>query len=661
MLPEIGHFALVLAFVAAAIEAPVMLAGARVGEAQAAAFGRRASVLIFALTAAAFIILMHAYATSDFSVVNVFENSHSAKPFVYKLTGTWGNHEGSMLLWALVLTLFSAILAGQGRAVPTQLHRLTLGVQALVTAAFLAFILFTSNPFERLIPAPADGQGLNPLLQDPGLAIHPPMLYLGYVGFSIPFSFAVAALIRGRADAVWARLVRPWALAAWTFLTMGIALGSWWAYYELGWGGWWAWDPVENASFMPWLAGVALIHSIRVVERRDALKGWAILLAITTFSLSLIGTFLVRSGVLTSVHAFAVDPTRGVFILMILIAAIGGSLTLYALRAGSLRATGAFSAVSRESALVVNNVLLLAACAIVFVGTFYPLFVDVFSGEKISVGAPYFNLVFTPVAMAALFLAAAGTLLAWKKASLKNVVWRLRYAGAAALVAALIVLVVADREKAAGMGAMALVAWLAVGAFTDIAERAKVFRAPAGALHRLASLPRAAWGATLAHFGIALFALGAAGVSIWKTEEIVRMAEGDTVTVAGYDVTLINVRDLEGRNYVAERATFEAAKGGSTLTLVGERRFYPVRGMQTTEAGISARAFGDLYISFSENASGAGWPVRILFHPFVGCLWWGAAVTALGGAFAVSDRGRKPARARQPSRSAPAGLKPAQA
>ncbi len=670
MLPEIGHFALILAFVAACAQAPVLLAGGRIGEADAALFGRRAAILIFALTGAAFFILMYAYAISDFSVFNVFQNSHTAKPFIYKLTGTWGNHEGSMLLWALVLALFSAMLAWQGRAVPTTLHRLTLGVQSLVIAAFLAFILFTSNPFERFIPAPSDGEGLNPLLQDPGLAIHPPFLYLGYVGFSIPFSFAVAALIRGQADAVWARLVRPWALAAWTFLTIGIGLGSWWAYYELGWGGWWAWDPVENASFMPWLAGVALIHSIRVVERRDALKGWAVLLAIMTFSLSLVGTFLVRSGILTSVHTFAVDPTRGVFILMILAAAIGGSLTLYAFRAGSLSATGSFSAVSREGALVVNNVLLVAACAIVFVGTFYPLFIDVLSGEKISVGAPYFNLVFTPIAGLALLLAAAATLMAWKKASLNAVALRLRYAAIAALAAAVIVLAIAEREKVAGAIALALVVWLAIGALTDIAGRVKLFRAPLGqSLARLAGLPRAAWGAALAHFGIALFALGASGISIWKTEEILLMNIGDSVTVAGYEVTLKNVEQLTGPNYVAELGQFEAVKGGRTLALDAERRFYPVRQMQTTEAGIRARATGDLYISFSENASGAGWPVRILFHPLVGCLWWGMAITAFGGAMAMTDRGRKPARARAPSRAQarrrsqdmPAGAKTAQA
>lgn len=647
MWPEIGHFALILALVVALVQASALLLAARVETPGAAGFAQRSSMLVFALVAASFFILMHAYAVSDFSVLNVFENSHTAKPFIYKLTGTWGNHEGSMLLWVLVLTLFSAVLAMQGRAIPPSLHILTLAVQSTIIAAFLAFVLFTSNPFERFIPAPVDGQGLNPLLQDIGLAIHPPFLYLGYVGFSVPFSFAVAALIRGRADAVWARLVRPWALAAWTFLTIGITLGSWWAYYELGWGGWWAWDPVENASFMPWLAGVALIHSVRVVERRDTMKAWAILLAILTFSLSLVGTFLVRSGVLTSVHAFAVDPARGVFILMILIAAIGGSLTLFALRATALKPTGSFEVVSRESALVLNNLLLIAASATVFVGTFYPLFIDVLSGQRISVGAPYFNLVFTPIAALIFLVAAAGTLLPWKKASLHDTLKRLAYPGAAALAAALIAAAIVDRHRLTGGLAMGLVVWLAGGALADLFSRVKLFRAPLGDVFaRARGLPRAAWGAALAHAGLALFAFGAVSISLWKSEEIKLMQEGDIVSVAGYDVTLVSVEQVNGPNYVAERARFNASKNGNVIALSGERRFYPVRGMQTTEAAIKPQFFGDLYINFGEN-TGAGWPVRAFFNPFVAFLWWGATVAALGGALSLSDRGRKPARVKR--------------
>ncbi len=648
MTPEIGHFALILAFMIALAQAASLFIGVNTGDGRFAVFGQRASILIFALTALSFGCLMYAYGTSDFSVINVFENSHSAKPFIYKLTGTWGNHEGSMLLWVLILALFSGMLAAQGRAAPRQLHMLTLGVQALIISAFIAFILFTSNPFERLFPTPADGTGLNPLLQDPGLAIHPPFLYLGYVGFSIPFSFAVAALILGKADSVWGRLVRPWALIAWTFLTIGIALGSWWAYYELGWGGWWAWDPVENASFMPWLAGTALIHSVRVVERRDALKGWAVLLAITTFSLSLVGTFLVRSGVLTSVHAFAVDPARGVFILMILVAAIGGSLTAYALRASSLTATGRFDPVSREGALVINNALLIVACATVFVGTFYPLFIDVLTGDKISVGAPYFNLIFTKIAAVALVLAAAGTLFAWKRADWRSVLRKLMPAGAAALVAGVIVLVIAEREKAAGAFAIMLVIWLAGGAISEIAQRVKLFRAPIGdSLARARGLPAAAWGAALAHFGLAVFALGTSGISLWKSEEVVLMAEGDVAEVAGYSVALSSVERLQGPNYEAERATFIATKNNESFSLSGERRFYPIRGMETSEAAIKAHGPGDLYISFGENTSGRGWPVRLFYNPFVGFLWIGAGVTAFGGLLAFADRGRRPARLRR--------------
>ena len=654
MIPEIGHFALILAFVAAIAQAVALFVGAQGGDDRFAVFGRRASLVIFALTATSFFSLMYAYGHSDFSVVNVYENSHSAKPLIYKLTGTWGNHEGSMLLWVLILTLFSAVLSLQGRAAPRELHLLTLGVQALIITAFIAFILFTSNPFLRLFPEPLDGTGLNPLLQDPGLAIHPPFLYLGYVGFSIPFSFAVAALIRGQADTVWAKLMRPWALIAWTFLTIGITLGSWWAYYELGWGGWWAWDPVENASFMPWLAGTALIHSIRVVERRDAMKGWAVLLAITTFSLSLVGTFLVRSGVLTSVHAFAVDPARGVFILAILTAAIGGALTAYAWRASTLTPTGAFAPVSREGALVVNNVLLLAACATVFVGTFYPLFIDVLSGDKISVGAPYFNLIFPKIAALTMALAAIGTLLAWKRADLSASLKRLIPAAAAALVVAIIVALIADRARVAGAFSFGLVIWLIAGAATEIADRIKLFRAPVkDSLARARGLPGAAWGAAIAHIGLAVFALGAVGISLWRTQETVLMAEGDSAAVAGYAVTLTSVERLRGPNYEAERAVFTATKGGETFSLSGERRYYPIRTMETSEAAIRSHRNGDLYISFGENTTGRGWPVRLFYNPFVAFLWFGAGITAFGGLVAFADRGRKPAKLRRRAETKP--------
>ncbi len=658
MIPEIGHFALILAFMIAIAQSVSLLIGFNRADARFAAFGGRASIVIFCLAGLAFSCLMFAYATSDFSVANVFENSHSAKPFIYKLTGTWGNHEGSMLLWVLILALFSAVLAMQARAAPVKLHMLTLGVQAMIITAFIAFVLFTSNPFERLFPTPMNGEGLNPLLQDPGLAIHPPFLYLGYVGFSIPFSFAVAGLVLGRVDSVWGRLVRPWALIAWVFLTIGIALGAWWAYYELGWGGWWAWDPVENASFMPWLAGTALIHTVRVVERRDAMKGWASLLAITTFSLSLVGTFLVRSGVLTSVHAFAVDPTRGVFILTILMAAIGGSLTVYAVRASTLSATGRFEPVSREGALVVNNALLVAACATVFVGTFYPLFIDVLSGDKISVGAPYFNLIFTKIAALTLAIAAIGTLLAWKRANLRTVLRSMAPIAAAALAAGVIVLVIAERERVAGAFAVMLVVWLAGGALIDIIGRTKLFRVPLkDSLARARGLPGAAWGAVIAHSGLALFAFGAAGASLWNAEHVALMAEGDSAEISGYEVTLTSVEQFRGPNYEAERASFMARRGADEFEISGERRFYPIRGMETSEAAIRAHRVGDLYVSFGANQTGRGWPVRLYYKPFVGCLWWGAALTALGGLVAFTDRGRKPARLRRRRHASPAGMK----
>ncbi|MBI1366387.1 MAG: heme lyase CcmF/NrfE family subunit [Alphaproteobacteria bacterium] len=646
MVPEIGHFALILAFFTALAQAALPLLGGRIGEPRFAAFGRQCAVLLFILTGTSFACLVYSYAVSDFTVLNVVQNSHTTKPFIYKLTGAWGNHEGSMLLWVLILALYGAVLARGGRAVPAGLHSLTLSVQGMIAAAFIAFVLFTSDPFTRVFPAPPNGEGLNPLLQDKGLAVHPPFLYLGYVGFSVPFAFAVAALIRGRADSVWARLVRPWALTAWTFLTIGITLGSWWAYYELGWGGWWAWDPVENASFMPWLAGVALIHSIRVVERRDALKGWAVLLAILTFSLSLVGTFLVRSGVLTSVHAFAVDPARGAFILMILAFAIGGSLTLFAIRGATLQATGAFAPVSRESALIANNVLLVAACATVFTGTFYPLFVDVLSGEKISVGPPYFNRVFVPIAAATLALAAGAMLIPWKKASLTAVSKKLLFAGVIAAGAGVLVGVTAPSKVIAGGAAVALVAWLVVGTLTDLGERTALFRRPlADSFRRATGLPRATWGASLAHIGIAVYAAGAAGMSLWKTTDVIFMKEGDTAVIHSISVKLDDVRRIKGPNWIADSATFIASKANrAPERLEAERRFYPVRGMQTTEAAIHPQAFGDLYITIGDHVDGKGWPVRIYFNPFVACLWWGAATVVFGGVLSISDRGKRPRR-----------------
>ncbi|HLB80969.1 MAG TPA: heme lyase CcmF/NrfE family subunit, partial [Dongiaceae bacterium] len=502
MITELGHYALILALALALVQGTLPLIGAQRGVAAWMELAPTTAAGQFVFIALAFGALTHAYVTSDFSVLNVVENSHSSKPLLYKITGVWANHEGSMLLWVLILAVFGLAVVAFGRNLPPALRARVLGVQGLIGSGFLAFLLLTSNPFLRAAPAPLDGQGLNPLLQDLAMSFHPPFLYLGYVGFSITFAFAVAALIEGRVDAAWARWVRPWALAAWCFLTLGIAMGSWWAYYELGWGGWWFWDPVENASFMPWLAGTALIHSATVVEKRDALKSWTILLAILAFSLSLIGTFLVRSGVLTSVHAFAVDPARGVFILLLLTLAIGGSLTLYALRAPTLKAGGLFAPISREGGLVLNNILMATAAATVFIGTLYPLLLDAVGGGKVSVGAPYFNGTFVPLMVPALLAVAAGPLLPWKRGDLAGALGRLKLA--AAIVAVVVVATWGLRTDASVLAlfGIALAAWVVGSALAELAERVKLFRAPLGdSLRRAGGVPRAAYGMTVAHIG----------------------------------------------------------------------------------------------------------------------------------------------------------------
>src|SRR5882762_1376749 len=499
MIVELGHYALVLALFMALLQASLPLIGAARGHLALMALADTTAVAQLVFVAFAFFALMHAYVTSDFSVLNVVQNSHSLKPLLYKVTGVWGNHEGSMVLWVLILSLYGAAVALFGGNLPPALRARVLAVQGMIGAAFLLFILLTSNPFIRVVPAPLDGNGLNPLLQDPGLAFHPPFLYLGYVGFSMAFSFAVAALIEGRVDAAWARWVRPWTLVAWCALTCGIAMGSWWAYYVLGWGGWWAWDPVENASFMPWLAGTALLHSAIVVEKRDALKSWTILLAIIAFSLSLIGTFLVRSGVLTSVHAFAVDPARGAFILALLIGAIGGSLTLYAVRAPALKLGGLFAPISREGALVLNNLLLATAAATVFLGTLYPLFLDAVGGGKVSVGAPFFAATFVPLMVPLLVTMVFGPLLAWKRGDLAGALGRLTLAFAAAALIALATLWLATGGPVGAIFGTAL----------EYGERIKLFRAPLrDSWQRASALPRAAYGMTMAHLGVAVLVAG---------------------------------------------------------------------------------------------------------------------------------------------------------
>ncbi|MGH6884986.1 MAG: heme lyase CcmF/NrfE family subunit, partial [Geminicoccales bacterium] len=500
MIAELGHFALTLALIVALLQASLPLWGAARGDERLMALARPAALAQLLLIAIAFGALTHAYVVSDFSLLNVYQNSHTAKPLLYKITGVWGNHEGSMLLWVLILALFGAAVAAFGNNLPDTLRARVLAIQAWIASGFLAFSLFTSNPFVRVFPTPANGQDLNPLLQDPGLAFHPPMLYLGYVGFSMAFSFAVAALIEGKVDAAWARWVRPWTLAAWCALTGGIALGSWWAYYELGWGGWWFWDPVENVSFMPWLMGTALLHSALIVEKRDALKVWTILLAILTFSLSLIGTFIVRSGLLTSVHAFATDPERGVFILLLLGLAIGGSLTLFAFRAPLLKPGGLFAPVSRESALLLNNLLLAAAAATVFLGTLYPLLIEALGGSKLSVGTPFYNATFVPIMVPLAIVMGIGPLLPWKRAELASVLPRLWLALAAAVVVTLTAAAVVEGGPLLAPLGLGLAAWLFVATLTDWAERVRLFRVPlALAWQRARGLPRSSYGMTLAH------------------------------------------------------------------------------------------------------------------------------------------------------------------
>ena len=606
-------------------------------------FARTGAMAQFVLVLAAFACLTVLFAQSDFSALVVAENSHTDKPFLYKLTGVWGNHEGSMLLWSLILTGYTAALAWSAKPVEARLISLTFAVQSLITAAFTAFLLFTSNPFARLWPGPENGQDLNPLLQDPGLASHPPMLYAGYVGFSITFAFAVAALIEGRVDARWARIVRPWALAAWTFLTIGIALGASWAYYELGWGGWWAWDPVENASLLPWLAGTAFIHSLRVMEKRDTLKAWTILLALMTFALSMVGTFLVRSGLLTSVHAFAVDPERGVFILGILIALIGGSLLIYGLRANLLKPTGLFSEISRESTLLVNNLVLAAACALVFFGTFYPLFVTTVSDETVTVGAPFYNNTFNPMIGALLVLVPVSGMLAWKRGKLMPVLKDLAPAAIAALAGALAAFWIADRGLVAGALGTALAIWVGLGVLTDLAKRFKLGQiAFSASLARAARLPLGIWGMAVAHFGVAIVVFAITGVSAWKQEASAFLMPGEHLDIRELAITLDDVRQYEGSNYIAEQGRFTVRRGQQVVAdMTAERRLYPVRGMSTTESAIHARATGDVYVTIGQPSPEHGWPVHVYLYPFAVWLWIGSAVLGLGGLLSLLDRGRR--------------------
>ena len=640
MIIEAGHFAMILALMAAVLQTALPLYARFYEKPEGYDATLPASKAQFALLCFAFAALTWAYVGSDFSVENVWRNSHSAKPMIYKISGVWGNHEGSMLLWALILALFGALVAWFGTNLPRSLRGTVLCVQGAIGIAFLLFILATSNPFLRITPTPVEGNGLNPILQDPALAFHPPMLYAGYVGFSMAFSFAVAALIEGRIDAAWARWVRPWTLIAWMFLTIGIAMGSWWAYYELGWGGWWFWDPVENASFMPWLVGTALLHSAIVMEKREALKIWTVLLAILTFSLSLVGAFIVRSGVLTSVHAFAVDPARGVFILLILAVFVGGSLALYAWRAPMLKPGGLFAPISREGALVLNNLFLTVSAAVVFVGTLYPLALDALTGAKISVGPPYFNLTFVPLMIPLLVAVAIGPMLAWKRGDLRAALQRLTIAFVVAVVGVLFAFAFVARGPWMAPLAIGLGVWVALGALSETAFRIKLGRAPMDEVWRRAcGLPRAAYGGMLAHFGLGIMVLGITATSAWRSEDISVMRAGETKSMAGYTVVFKGLSESRGPNYAEQTGAFDLLQGGVTVTeLRPSKRLYDAPKQATTEAGILASWAGDLYIVLGEVREDGATTVSVFFNPLVRFIWLGALIMFFGGGLSVSDR-----------------------
>jgi cytochrome c-type biogenesis protein CcmF len=637
VIPEIGQFALILALTIALAQGILPLIGAARGVPEWMALARPAAQGQFVFVAIAFVCLGWSFAASDFSVLNVASNSNSRLPLEYRIAATWGSHEGSLLLWVLMLAGWTLAVATFSRRLPEEMVARVLGVMGLISTGFLLFMLLTSNPFERLLPPAPDGRDLNPLLQDPGMVIHPPMLYMGYVGFSVAFAFAIAALLGGRLDATWARWSRPWTTLAWCFLTCGIALGSWWAYYELGWGGWWFWDPVENASFMPWLLGTALIHSLAVTEKRGAFRSWTVLLAILAFSMSLLGTFLVRSGVLTSVHAFATDPKRGIFILGFLALVTGGSLALFAWRAPRVGLGGAFEVVSRESMLLANNVLLVVAAGAVLLGTLYPLVLDALGLGKISVGPPYFEAVFVPLMAPAVFLMGIGPLARWKEASLPELAVRLRWALAVSVVTALIVPAVTGRWSPLVSFGLLLAFWVAATALVNLRSRVG---AGGALLDRLRAQPRSYYGMVVAHCGVAVFIVGVTLVKGYEVERDLRMAPGDTATVGGYDFRFDGTREVMGPNYRAAQGTVKVSResGGEVATLHPEKRIYLVQQNAMTEAAITSGPLRDLYVSLGEPVDGGAWSVRIYYKPFVAWIWGGCAIMALGGLLALSDR-----------------------
>jgi cytochrome c-type biogenesis protein CcmF len=640
MIAELGHYALVLALALALVQSIVPLYGARRDDPVLMNVAGPTAIAQFGFIAVSFAALVTCYLRSDFSVVNVFENSHSLKPLIYKITGVWGNHEGSMLLWVLILSVFGALVALFGNNLPARLKANVLSVQSWIASAFLLFILMTSNPFLRIANPPFEGRDLNPILQDPGLAIHPPLLYLGYVGLSISFSFAIAALIEGRIDAAWARWVRPWTLLAWIFLTLGIAMGSYWAYYTLGWGGWWFWDPVENASFMPWLITTALLHSALVMEKRNALKIWTILLAIIAFSLSLIGTFLVRSGVLTSVHAFATDPMRGVFILAILVLFIGGGLALFALRAGLLRQGGVFAPVSREGALVLNNLFLVTACATVFVGTLYPLALEALTGEKISVGTPFFNATFAPLFVPILIAVPFGPLLAWKRGDLLGVAQRLVGAAAIAAIGIAVVFAMEGGGPVLVPFVIGLALFVMAGALTDIIERTGLLRVPLRTAYgRAYGLPRSAWGTAFAHFGLGVALLGIVGETQWGSERIAELKPGQTITIRRYELYFDGMNQRQGPNYRELAAHFTVRRLGEVVGVMEpSKRTFPSRNMARSESALMTRGVSQIYLSLGDQGPDGSIAVRLYYKPLVLLIWFGPLLMVIGGVLSLSDR-----------------------
>jgi cytochrome c-type biogenesis protein CcmF len=660
VIPELGHYALMLALGLALVQGTIPIVGTRTNDPALMSIAVPAALAQFTFVAIAFGALAECYVASDFSVLNVFENSNSQMPLIYRLTSIWGNHEGSMMLWVSILAFFGATVAIFGGNLPAKLKANALAVQAWVAAAFELFILATSNPFIRIAEAPFEGRDLNPILQDPGLAFHPPLLYLGYVGFSITFSFAIAALLEGRIDAAWARWIRPWVLGAWMCLTLGIAGGSYWAYYELGWGGFWFWDPVENASLMPWLAGTALLHSAVVMEKREALKVWTILLAILAFSLSLIGTFLVRSGVLTSVHAFATDPRRGIFILAILIVFIGGALLLYAWRAPLLKQGGLFAPISREGALVFNNLFLVSACATVFVGTLYPLALEALTGDKISVGPPFFNSTFGPLFIPLMIVMPFGPLMGWKRGDLLGAAQRLLAAAIFAAVAVAATFALTRGGPVLAPFGVGVAVFVMAGAVTDIVERTMVLRLPLRAtLRRALGLPRSAWGTAFAHFGIGVSLLGIIGVTAWGSERLAELKPGQSLDIAHYRLTFDGLINRTGPNYrdVVGHFTVFRTNGELIGAMEPSRRTFPAREMSTTEAALMTRGVSQIYVSLGDPNKDGSVPVRLYFKPHVLLIWIGAMFMFFGGALSLSDR-RLRIGAPRPAKAKAAAAKP---